>query len=107
MKLTGKILCKKSYMGVSEIGLIVFAYSDLKPKQKQLKSYLCNTFLVLRKQGWDIEQRRDKEYLKEIILDNFSNFDFFNKFFWFYLESELETSEYLFVKQLSKFMINE
>lgn len=110
MKLTGKILCKKSYMGVSEIGLIVFAYSDLNQKQKQLyekANILGNTFLVLRKQGWDIEQRRDKEYLKEIILDNFSNFDFFNKFFWFYPESELETSEYLFVKQLSKFMINE
>ena len=111
MKLTGKKLYKKSYMGGVEIGLIVFAYSDLSPKQKKLyekAGIFGDAYLVSKEEtGWDIEERSDKEYLKEIILDNFPNFNFNEKFFWFYQESDLQTSEYLFVKQSSNFIKNE
>lgn len=111
MKLTGKKLYKKSYMGVIEIGLIVFAYSELSPKQKKLyeKAGVCgDAYLVSKEEtGWDIEKRSDKEYLKEIILNNFPNFNFDGKLFWFYQESDLQTSEYLFVKQRSNFIANE
>ena len=111
MKLTGKKLYKKNYLGTSEIGLIVFAYSDLNPKQKKLyeKAGICgDDYLVAREdEGWDIEKRSNKEYLKEIILDNFPNFNFNGKYFWFYQESELQTSKYLFVKQTSIIIKNE
>lgn len=111
MKLTGKKLYKKSYMGVIEIGLIVFAYSELSPKQKKLyeKAGISgDAYLVSKEEiGWDIEKRSDKEYLKEIILENFPNFNFDKKLFWFYQESDLQSSEYLFVKQCSSFIANE
>lgn len=111
MKLTGKKLYRKNCLGTSEIGLIVFAYSDLNPKQKKLyekAGVSGDAYLVSKEEsGWDIEKRRDKEYLKEIILDNFPNFNFDKKLFWFYQESDLQTSEYLFVKQRSNFIKNE
>lgn len=110
MKLTGKKLYGKNYMGVIEIGLIVFAYSDLSPKQKKIyekAGVSGDAYLVSKKEGWDIEKRHDKKYLKEIILDNFPNFNFNGKLFWFYQESDLQTSKYLFVKQYSSFIANE
>ena len=46
---------------------------------------------------WDIEAHPYAKYLKEIILDNFPEFNFNGKSFWFYLEEEI-SSKYL-VKQ--------
>jgi len=113
MKLTGKKLYRKNCLGAFEIGLIVFAYSDLSPKQKKLyekagvhgDAYLVSISRIT--EGWDIEKRSDGEYLKEIILDNFPNFNFDGKLFWFYQEAELQISKYLFVKQHFNFIANE
>lgn len=105
MKLTGK----RVYKNNKEIGLVVFAYSELSKKQKELyeKSNIYGHVALListANKGWDIESRPFAKYLKEIILDNFPKFNFKGKSFWFYMEEEI--SKYL-VKQLSVTLKNE
>lgn len=106
MKLTGK----RVYKNNKEIGLVVFAYSELSKKQKELyeKSNIYGHAALLISNGelgWGIENHPYAEYLKEIILDNFPEFNFNGKDFWFYLEEEI-SSEYL-VKQPPSTIKNE
>lgn len=106
MKLTGK----RVYKNNKEIGLVVFAYSELSKKQKELyeKSNIYGHAALLISNGelgWGIETHTYAEYLKEIILDNFPEFNFNGKSFWFYLEEEI-SSKYL-VKQLPSILKNE
>ena len=106
MKLTGK----RVYKNNKEIGLVIFAYSELSKKQKELykKSNIYGHVALLISNGelgWDIETNPYAEYLKEIILDNFPEFNFNGKSFWFYLEEEI-SSKYL-VKQPPSIIKNE
>lgn len=106
MKLTGK----RVYKNNKEIGLVVFAYSELSKKQKELyeKSNIHGHAVLLIPNGgsmWDIETDPHAKYLKEIILDNFPEFNFNGKSFWFYLEEEI-SSKYL-VKQPPSIIKNE
>lgn len=106
MKLTGK----RVYKNNKEIGLVAFAYSELSKKQKELykKSNICGHAVLLIPNGglmWDIEAHPYAKYLKEIILDNFPEFNFNGKSFWFYLEEEI-SSKYL-VKQPPSIIKNE
>ena len=106
MKLTGK----RVYKNNKEIGLVVFAYSELSKKQKELyeKSNIYGHAALLISNGelsWNLETDRHAEYLKEIILDNFPEFNFNGKSFWFYLEEEI-SSKYL-VKQPPSILKNE
>ena len=106
MKLTGK----RVYKNNKEIGLVVFAYSELSKKQKELykKSNIYGHVALLISNGefgWGIETHTYAEYLKEIILDNFPEFNFNGKSFWFYLEEEI-SSKYL-VKQPPSIIKNE
>ena len=100
MKLTGKRLYKKLNGKKLEKGLIVFTYSELNKKQKELykKASVCGfSTLVSSTWGWSIEESCEKynRYLAEIILDNFPYFDFTGKKFWFYNEKDINSNEYL------------
>ena len=106
MKLTGK----RVYKNNKEIGLVIFTYSELSKKQKELyeKSNIYGHAALLASNGelgWGIEAHPFAKYLKEIILDNFPEFNFNGKDFWFYLEEEI-SSEYL-VKQPPSTIKNE
>lgn len=108
MKLTGK----RVYKNNKEIGLVIFTYSELSKKQKELyeKSNIYGHAALLISNGelgWGIETHPYPyaEYLKEIILDNFPEFNFNGKSFWFYLEEEIR-SKYL-VKQPPSILKNE
>ena len=106
MKLTGK----RVYKNNKEIGLVVFSYSELNKKQKELyeKSNIYGHAALLISNGglnWNIETHPFAKYLKEIILDNFTEFNFNGKSFWFYLEEEIG-SKYL-VKQPPSILKNE
>lgn len=99
MKLTGKRLYKKLNGKKLEKGLIVFTYSELNKKQKELykKAGVCGfSTLVLSTCGWSISSsEKYNRYLAEIILDNFPYFDFTGKKFWFYNEKDINSNEYL------------
>ena len=101
MKLTGKRLYKKFNNKKLEEGLIVFTYSELNKKQKELykKASVCGTTALVSSTiwGWSISSRGEKysKYLAEIILDNFPHFDFKGKKFWFYNEQDINSNEYL------------
>ena len=106
MKLTGK----RVYKNNKEIGLVIFSYSELNKKQKELyeKSNIYgHAALLISNCGlnWNIETHPFAKYLKEIILDNFPEFNFNGKSFWFYLEEEIG-SKYL-VKQPPSILKNE
>lgn len=112
MKLTGK----RVYKNNKEIGLVIFTYSELSKKQKELyeKSNIYGHAALLASNGefnwnikfnWNIETHPFAKYLKEIILDNFPEFNFNGKGFWFYLEEEI-SSNYL-VKQPPSILKNE
>ena len=106
MKLTGK----RVYKNNKEIGLVIFSYSELNKKQKELyeKSNIYGHAALLISNGelnWNIETHPFAKYLKEIILDNFPEFNFNGKSFWFYLEEEI-SSKYL-VKQPPSILKNE
>lgn len=106
MKLTGK----RVYKNNKEIGLVIFTYSELSKKQKELykKSNIYGHAALLISNGElgrGIETYPHAEYLKEIILDNFPEFNFNGKSFWFYLEEEI-SSKYL-VKQPPSTIKNE
>lgn len=99
MKLTGKRLYKKLNGKKLEKGLIVFTYSELNKKQKELykKASVCGfSTLVSSTCGWSISSsEKYNRYLAEIILDNFPYFDFTGKKFWFYNEKDINSNEYL------------
>lgn len=101
MKLTGKRLYYKKLNGKKlEKGLIVFTYSELNKKQKELykKANVCGitTLVVSTIWGWSISSREKyNRYLAEIILDNFPYFDFNGKKFWFYNEQDINSNEWL------------
>ena len=100
MKLTGKRLYKKLNGKNLEKGLIVFTYSELNKKQKELykKASICgiSTLVSSTIWGWSIKScEKYNRYLAEIILDNFPYFDFNGKKFWFYNEQDINTNEYL------------
>lgn len=99
MKLTGKRLYKKLNGKKLEKGLIVFTYSELNKKQKELykKASICGfSTLVSSTWGWSISSsEKYNRYLAEIILDNFPYFDFTGKKFWFYNEKDISSNEYL------------
>ena len=103
MKLTGKRIYKKLNGKNLEKGLIVFTYSELNKKQKELykKASICgiSTLVSATDFGWSIKTRGERynRYLEEIILRNFPYFDFNGKKFWFYNEKEINTNEYLIV----------
>ena len=106
MKLTGK----RVYKNNKEIGLVIFTYSELSKKQKELyeKSNIYGHAALLVSNGefnWNIETHPFAKYLKEIILDNFPEFNFNGKDFWFYLEEEI-SGEYL-VKHPPSILKNE
>ena len=106
MKLTGK----RVYKNNKEIGLVIFSYSQLNKKQKELyeKSNIYGHAALLISNGglnWNIETHPFAKYLKEIILDNFPEFNFNGKSFWLYLEEEI-SSKYL-VKQPPSILKNE
>ena len=102
MKLTGKRLLYKKPNGKKlEKGLIVFTYSELNKKQKELykKAGACGFSTLVASStdyGWSISSsEKYNRYLAEIILDNFPYFDFTGKKFWFYNEKDINSNEYL------------
>ena len=106
MKLTGK----RVYKNNKEIGLVIFSYSELNKKQKELyeKSNIYGHAALLISNGglnWNIETHPFAKYLKEIILDNFPEFNFNGKSFWFYLEEEIGSK--CLVKQPPSILKNE
>ena len=106
MKLTGK----RVYKNNKEIGLVIFSYSELNKKQKELyeKSNIYGHAALLISNGglnWNIETHPFAKYLKEIILDNFPEFNFNGKSFWFYLEEEIGSKD--LVKQPPSILKNE
>ena len=110
MKLTGKRIYKEINGKKLEKGLIVFTYSELNKKQKELykKASVCGitTLVSSTEWGWSISSsEKYNRYLKEIILDNFPEFNFNGKSFWLYLEEEI-SSKYL-VKQPPSILKNE
>ena len=110
MKLTGKRIYKEINGKKLEKGLIVFTYSELNKKQKELykKASVCGitTLVSSTEWGWSISSsEKYNRYLAEIILDNFPEFNFNGKFFWLYLEEEIG-SKYL-VKQPPSILKNE